>query len=68
LRRFSGRGHCSTLPNQGPDRTWITDVRIISPEKLDHIENGSVLIENAASFASSEKKEQEAGRRNNSFG
>jgi hypothetical protein len=33
-------------PNQAPDRTWITDVRIISPEKLDHIEQGSVLIEN----------------------
>ena len=33
-------------PNQAPDRTWITDVRIISPEKLDHIEKGSVLIEN----------------------
>jgi len=33
-------------PNQTPDRTWITDVRIISPEKLDHIEKGSVLIEN----------------------
>src|SRR6201987_4919927 len=31
--------------NQAPDRTWITDVRIISPEKLDHIDNGSVLIE-----------------------
>ena len=31
--------------NQEPDRTWITDVRIISPEKLDHIEKGSVLIE-----------------------
>jgi imidazolonepropionase-like amidohydrolase len=29
-----------------PDRTWITDVLIVSPEKLDHIENGSVLIEN----------------------
>src|SRR5258705_13233716 len=29
-----------------PDRTWITDVRIVSPEKLDHIEKGSVLIEN----------------------
>jgi hypothetical protein len=35
-----------STPNQAPDRTWITDVRIISPEKLDHIENGSVLIEN----------------------
>jgi len=33
-------------PNQKPDRTWITDVTIISPEKLDHIEKGSVLIEN----------------------
>ena len=33
-------------PNQAPDRTWITDVHIISPEKLDHIEKGSVLIEN----------------------
>ena len=33
-------------PNQAPDRTWITDVRIISPENLDHIEKGSVLIEN----------------------
>src|SRR5580692_12068296 len=32
--------------NQAPDRTWITDVSIISPEKLDHIEKGSVLIEN----------------------
>jgi imidazolonepropionase-like amidohydrolase len=33
-------------PDQARDRTWITDVRIISPEKLDHIDNGSVLIEN----------------------
>jgi imidazolonepropionase-like amidohydrolase len=33
-------------PNQAPDRTWITDVTIISPEKLDHVETGSVLIEN----------------------
>jgi imidazolonepropionase-like amidohydrolase len=33
-------------PSQAPDRTWITDIRIISPEKLDHIEKGSVLIEN----------------------
>src|SRR4029077_17969087 len=29
-----------------PDRTWITDVLIVFPEKLDHIEKGSVLIEN----------------------
>lgn len=33
-------------PNQAPDRTWITDVNVISPEKLDHIEKGNVLIEN----------------------
>jgi imidazolonepropionase-like amidohydrolase len=33
-------------PDQALDRTWITDVRIISPEKIDHIEKGSVLIEN----------------------
>ncbi|HEY6250586.1 MAG TPA: hypothetical protein VI685_11550 [Candidatus Angelobacter sp.] len=26
-------------------RIWITDVTIISPEKLDHIEQGNVLIE-----------------------
>jgi imidazolonepropionase-like amidohydrolase len=32
--------------NREPDRTWITDVNIISPERLDHIEKGSVLIEN----------------------
>jgi imidazolonepropionase-like amidohydrolase len=31
---------------QAPDRTWITDVSIISSERLDHIEKGSVLIEN----------------------
>jgi imidazolonepropionase-like amidohydrolase len=28
-----------------PDRTWITDAIIISPENLDYIEKGSVLIE-----------------------
>jgi len=32
--------------SQAPGQTWITDVRIMSPEKLDHIEKGSVLIEN----------------------
>ena len=32
--------------NQEASRTWITDVTIISPDKLDHIEKGSVLIEN----------------------
>jgi hypothetical protein len=28
-----------------PDRIWITDATIISPENLDHLEKGSVLIE-----------------------
>jgi hypothetical protein len=31
---------------QGASRTWITDVTIISPENLNHIGKGSVLIEN----------------------
>ncbi len=31
---------------QAVNRTWITDVTIISPEDLDHIATGSVLIEN----------------------
>jgi imidazolonepropionase-like amidohydrolase len=32
--------------NQKANRIWITDVIIISPESLDHIGKGSVLIEN----------------------
>jgi len=32
--------------SQEASRTWITDVIIISPENLDHISTGSVLIEN----------------------
>lgn len=31
---------------QAASRTWITDVNIISPENLNHITTGSVLIEN----------------------
>src|SRR5262245_20573342 len=27
------------------NRTWITDVTVISPEKLDRVEKGSVLID-----------------------
>ncbi len=34
-----------SAPQKDPNKTWITDVTIISPEKLDHIERGSVLIE-----------------------
>ena len=36
----------SALSQQGPSRIWITDVTIISPENLDHIAEGNVLIEN----------------------
>jgi imidazolonepropionase-like amidohydrolase len=36
---------CQSTRNQTLDRIWITNVRIISPEKLDHIDEGSVLIE-----------------------
>ena len=32
--------------NQTANQVWITDVIIVSPESLDHIEKGSVLIEN----------------------
>jgi imidazolonepropionase-like amidohydrolase len=35
----------SGVRGQAPARTWITDVTIISPERLDHLERGSVLIE-----------------------
>jgi hypothetical protein len=31
---------------QNPDRIWITDATILSPENLQHIQKGSVLIEN----------------------
>jgi len=31
--------------NQGASRIWITDVTILSPENLDHIGEGNVLIE-----------------------
>lgn len=32
-------------PAFGADKTWITNVKLVSPEKLDRIETGSVLIE-----------------------
>ena len=43
-------------PNQAAGRTWITDVTTISPEKLDHIEKGSVLIENGRIIRVERKK------------
>jgi hypothetical protein len=38
-------GPVSRAHGQAPARTWITDVTIISPERLDHADHGSVLIE-----------------------
>jgi hypothetical protein len=32
--------------NQDANRVWLSNVFIVSPESLDHIEKGSVLIEN----------------------
>jgi imidazolonepropionase-like amidohydrolase len=43
---FSSMSFAGAPPNQGSLATWITDVIIVSPEQLDHIERGSVLIEN----------------------
>src|SRR5580692_369072 len=39
-------GLAASASSQAADRTWVTDVTIISPEKLDHVEQGNVLIEN----------------------
>src|SRR5580693_5438959 len=36
----------SASSQQGPSRVLITDATIISPENLDHIAEGNVLIEN----------------------
>jgi Amidohydrolase family len=38
-------GSASLATAQSPARTWITDVTIISPERLDQADRGSVLIE-----------------------
>jgi len=35
----------ASVPGQTGSRIWITDVTIISPENLDHVAEGSVLIE-----------------------
>jgi len=35
----------SASGQEGPGRIWITDVTIVSPENLDHIAEGNVLIE-----------------------
>lgn len=38
-------GSAEAAPNPGANRIWITNVFIVSPENLDHVEKGSVLIE-----------------------
>lgn len=37
---------CPASNESEPSRIWITDVTIISPENLDHIAEGNVLIDN----------------------
>jgi len=44
--------------NQAPDRTWITNVNIVSPQKLGHIEKGSVLIESGRMVSVQRRKER----------
>jgi len=46
-----------------PNKTWITGVTIISPEKLDRIEKGSVLIEDGriAKVERNQKAKKPAG-------
>ena len=55
---FSLLAFADSGSNQSANRVWITDVTIVSPESLDHIGKGSVLIENTASQGSSEIKER----------
>ena len=43
---FSVLAFAGSESNQSANRVWITDVFIVSPESLAHIEKGSVLIEN----------------------
>jgi len=38
-------GFADSNPNSKTERSWITDVFLVSPENLDHIQKGSVLIE-----------------------
>ena len=35
----------ATTPKRASNAVWITNVYLVSPESLDHIEKGSVLIE-----------------------
>ena len=42
---FSVVAAAGQVAEQGAGRTWISDVTIVSPERLDHVQTGSVLIE-----------------------
>ena len=42
---FSVDAAAGQVAEQGAGRTWISDVTIVSPERLDHVQTGSVLIE-----------------------
>jgi imidazolonepropionase-like amidohydrolase len=42
---FSVLAMADSRTDRSPDKVWITDVVIVSPESLDHIGKGSVLIE-----------------------
>jgi imidazolonepropionase-like amidohydrolase len=42
---FSVAAFAGSASNQGANQVWITGVTIISPENLDHIAEGNVLIE-----------------------
>jgi imidazolonepropionase-like amidohydrolase len=44
-----------------PNRIWITNVFIVSPENLDHVEKGSVLIEDGR-IARVERSDAERGQ------
>jgi imidazolonepropionase-like amidohydrolase len=43
---FSVLAFADSKANQDPGPIWITEVVIVSPESLDHVEKGSVLVEN----------------------
>jgi imidazolonepropionase-like amidohydrolase len=53
---FSAVAIADSGSKQAASRTWITDVTIISPEKLDHFEKGSVLIEGGCIVSVERKK------------
>jgi hypothetical protein len=43
---LSVTGFAGSASGQAAGKILITDVTIISPENLDHVEKGNVLIEN----------------------